>query len=195
MLRSCLLKLAAAVSASVIACAAQADSLLTAEIQHRLEAMGSLNADFSQIRKFDGQSMTLRSSGTISVERKKSVVWTQLKPFRQVITFHNDRTTLRMEDEPEQVLGDGNSTVFKSFSDVIRKIIEGDFASLEDNFQVSSEESLSKGWSITLTPKTGLFVKALKTIYIRGKKTVDSVEIIEANADMTRIDFVNVRAN
>lgn len=195
MLRSCLLKLAAAVSASVIACAAQADSLLTAEIQHRLEAMGSLNADFSQIRKFDGQSMTLRSSGTISVERKKSVVWTQLKPFRQVITFHNDRTTLRMEDEPEQVLGDGNSTVFKSFSDVIRKIIEGDFASLEDNFQVSSEGSLSKGWSITLTPKTGLFVKALKTIYIRGKKTVDSVEIIEANADMTRIDFVNVRAN
>ncbi len=69
MLQSCLLKLAAAVSASVIACAAQADSLLTAEIQHRLEAMGSLNADFSQIRKFDGQSMTLRSSGTISVER------------------------------------------------------------------------------------------------------------------------------
>ena len=194
MLQSCLLKLAAAVSASVIACAAQADSLLTAEIQHRLEAMGSLNADFSQIRKFDGQSMTLRSSGTISVERKKSVVWTQLKPFRQ-ITFHNDRTTLRMEDEPEQVLGDGNSTVFKSFSDVIRKIIEGDFASLEDNFQVSSEGSLGKGWSITLTPKTGLFVKALKTIYIRGKKTVDSVEIIEANADMTRIDFVNVRAN
>ncbi len=100
-----------------------------------------------------------------------------------------------MEDEPEQVLGDGNSTVFKSFSDVIRKIIEGDFASLEDNFQVSSEGSLGKGWSITLTPKTGLFVKALKTIYIRGKKTVDSVEIIEANADMTRIDFVNVRAN
>lgn len=195
MLRFCLLKLAAAVSASVIACAAQADPLLTAEIQHRLEAVGSLNADFSQARKFEGQTMTLKSSGTVSVERKKNVVWTQLKPFRQVITFHNDRTTLRMEDEPEQVLGDGNSSVFKSFSDVIRKIIEGDFASLEDNFQVSSEGSLSEGWSITLTPKTGLFSKALKTIYIRGKKTVDSVEIIEANADTTRIDFANVRAN
>jgi len=159
-----------------------------ADIQAILAKPKVLCGRFDQTKQLAGLKNPLRSSGRFCVVADKGVLWRSLQPFAntlrltrdEIVQWHGERVTLRLNAQQEPTLRLINSILFA--------VLAGDLGQLEKHFDVDGV--LGDGvWSVKLKARDAGVAKVIAAIALDGGAYVKNVAIDEANGDRTRIVF------
>jgi hypothetical protein len=159
-----------------------------ADIQAILAKPKVLCGRFDQTKQLAGLKNPLRSSGRFCVVADKGVLWRSLQPFAntlrltrdEIVQWHGERVTLRLNAQQEPTLRLINSILFA--------VLAGDLGQLEKHFDVDGV--VGDGvWSVKLKARDAGVAKVIGAIVLDGGAYVKNVAIDEANGDRTRIVF------
>jgi hypothetical protein len=159
-----------------------------ADIQAILAKPKVLCGRFDQTKQLAGLKNPLRSSGRFCVVADKGVLWRSLQPFAntlrltrdEIVQWHGERVTLRLNAQQEPTLRLINSILFA--------VLAGDLGQLEKHFDVDGV--LGDGvWSVKLKARDAGVAKVIAAIALDGGAYVKNIAIDEANGDRTRIVF------
>ena len=159
-----------------------------ADIQAILAKPKVLCGRFDQTKQLAGLKNPLRSSGRFCVVADKGVLWRSLQPFAntlrltrdEIVQWHGERVTLRLNAQQEPTLRLINSILFA--------LLAGDLGQLEKHFDVDGV--VREGtWSVKLKARDSGVAKVIGAIALEGGAYVKNIAIDEANGDRTRINF------
>jgi len=159
-----------------------------ADIQAILAKPKVLCGRFDQTKQLAGLKNPLRSSGRFCVVADKGVLWRSLQPFAntlrltrdEIVQWHGERVTLRLNAQQEPTLRLINSILFA--------VLAGDLGQLEKHFDVDGV--VGDGvWSVKLKARDAGVAKVIAAIALDGGAYVKNIAIDEANGDRTRIVF------
>jgi len=172
---------------------ARADNAAVASIQSQLAPFGALQGHFHQSKTIRVLSRPLVSSGDFVLVKDKGLVWRTTSPLT---------TGVRITPQGIAQLKDGKATVLVSAKDqpgmsavgkVLFAVFSLDLQRLQQHFAIRSASApVGKPWTATLTPTDPGVAKFVKSISLQGEKTVTSLELTEANGDVTAIHFSDV---
>jgi len=174
-----------------------AKALSVNDVLKNLTSHTNTVGDFLQEKSIvvNGSKRLLKSSGTFIIS-PNGIVWNTLKPVRSVSTITDGQIILTNSDGRKSVLDIPVNNDFSSFSVSFSSIFKGDMDNLNENFNVSYEESSSGKWKISLLPKKeniSSFMKKIELvgINIRGDSRLDCVTLFQQNGEDIKYTLTN----
>ena len=177
-----------------LAGAASADDAQAIDrIRAALEPQPRLRAQFEQTKTMSEVEGPQVAHGRMLLWGEAGVLWEIDDPVKMAIVLKEDTTT--------QIDAQGRSRTRRARDDaaaarigrVLRALLHGDTAALEQWFDIAARMEPNQAWRITLTPRKGPMAAFLRAMQVSGRRQVDDVLIEEANGDATRIRFTNYR--
>lgn len=162
-----------------------------AQLGARLDQAGVIHADFAQTKTLQALKRPLKTSGRMVFARGQGVLWRIDKPYQASYALSADRVVEIGPDGQRKVRAARDVPALAQIGRVFQAIFQGDLASLESYFQVAVGGS-PEHWQVDLTPKPEL-ARFLKSIKARGGEFLDSIEVREAQGDVTLIEFRDSR--
>lgn len=161
-----------------------------AEVQRRVAQVPVLRGEFRQEKQVAGFAKPLRSQGRFTVARERGVVWTTLSPFPSELVLTRERIVSRQRDGGTRVEVDARQQPgLRSVNAMMFALMSGDVQALTGTFDVQAEAPAGAAWRMSLKPRSRALAQAFASIQLAGDRYVRSVEIREANGDVTRLDF------
>lgn len=159
-------------------------------VKQRVAKVSVLRGAFSQEKQVAGFKNPLRSQGRFVLAQDHGVVWSTLKPFPSEVVVTRDRILSRQHDGSSRVELDGRQQpAMRSVNAIMFALMSGDAQALSAQFTVKVETLPDNGWRMQLSPRSAMLGKVFTALTLSGDRYVRSVEIVEANQDVTRIQF------
>jgi hypothetical protein len=175
---------------------ARADPAAVAAIQQRLAPFQALTGRFEQSKRIRVLSKPLVSSGDFVLLKDRGLIWRTTSPIQSGVRI-TPQGIAQLEGGKAKVLVSakeqpGMSAVGK----VLFAVFSLDLARLQQHFQVRSASAPEgKPWTAVLTPIDAGVARFVREISLSGGRTVDAIELTEANGDVTSIRFKDLHAS
>ena len=157
-----------------------------AELSARLSETQFLTSSFRQTRKLRLLPKPLTSRGDMTYVKSLGICWQLEKPVAASIFLGENQIVLK-DKATEQRIENANP-VLALFSQLFFAVFSGDFSVLENEFSITWESN-DQGWIVTLLPIGDLVAKVAHTIVIRGGEQIESVLLLHAGDDSTKLQF------
>ncbi|MBI5245215.1 MAG: outer membrane lipoprotein carrier protein LolA [Elusimicrobia bacterium] len=163
------------------------------DIQKQLTPFTVLRGRFQQVKTIKIIKRPLRSSGDFVLAKDKGALWRTLKPALsaikitavEVAQIKDGKVGFRMRAEDQPAL--------RLISKVLFAVFSADVGELKRHFDITGPPLVEGRWKAELKPKEALVAKVVAQIRLQGGKTLEKIEISEANGDRTVIDFSDVK--
>lgn len=157
-----------------------------ATIQSMLAKPAHLCGRFDQTKQLTGMKRPLLAHGRFCVVAGKGILWNTLKPFPsslrltrdQIVQFHGERQTMRLDTAQEPTVRMINSVLFS--------LLAGELSQLVTLFEVDGAVTGSS-WKVALKARQPALAKAIGAISLEGGAYVKTIRIVEAGGDNTEI--------
>jgi hypothetical protein len=169
------------------------DAEVLARIRASLDPDPRLRAEFEQTKTLSELERPQVARGRMLVWGASGVLWEIEHPVKMAIVLREDTTTQIDAQGRRRTRRARDDAAAARIGRVLRALVHGDTAALEQWFQIAARMESSSRWSITLTPRKGPMAAFLRSMQVSGARQVDDVLIDEASGDSTRIRFSNYR--
>ena len=154
------------------------------QVHDQLTPFTTLHATFTEEKRVTGLTRPLKSTGRLSYERTKGLLWEVEKPLPSQTVMTPTRVVQRVKGRVTMKLDVAAQPSMQVISRLFVAAVTGEWSTLEADFTMAAEQSPS-GWKLTLTPKGGLFAKIASRLEITGKIAVDKIVLFELTGDTT----------
>lgn len=169
-----------------------ADSLVD-RVRGLMQQPAVISGRFEQVRELAGFPKPVASRGHFIVARERGVVWQTEAPFassvrltrNEILQKAGDTVTMRMSADKEPAVRAINGVMFS--------LLAGDLAQLEQRFSIAGKVD-GTHWSLQLTPRDASLAQVMTRIDLSGQRFVESVDMLDANGDRTRIRLLDSAA-
>ncbi|HNI82955.1 MAG TPA: outer membrane lipoprotein carrier protein LolA [Rhodocyclaceae bacterium] len=162
-----------------------------AQLATKLDKAGVIHAGFAQTKILQALKRPIRTSGRMVFARGQGVLWQIDKPYQASYALSAEHVVEIGPDGSRKVRAAREVPALAHIGRVFEALFQGDAAALEQYFQVTVGGSPER-WRVDLAPKPEL-VRFLKGISAQGGQFLDSIEVHEAQGDVTRIEFRDSR--
>ena len=157
-------------------------------IKARLSPFHNLHGHFEQSKDIRILHKPLKSRGDFILVKGQGVLWRTSYPIAatlrvsptEIVQLKDGKVTFRLKNEDQPAL--------KLVGQVLFAVFAADLEGLHQHFGISGS-STAESWKATLLPKEPWVAKVATKITLQGDKTLQSLEIDEANGDRTVIRF------
>ena len=168
---------------------------LKAKIESMSKATTSIQSDFVQEKNLSLLSEKVVSKGHLVFKKDNLLRWEYISPSKYLIVINKEKITIK--DEKKTTKYDMNSNkVFKEINDIMLSCVQGTIFR-SNKFRTAYFEN-DKFYKLELMPLDKNMKDTFKKINLYFDKSVTSVakmEMVEANEDLTSIDFSNKKLN
>jgi outer membrane lipoprotein-sorting protein len=168
---------------------------LKAKIESMSKATTSIQSDFVQEKNLSLLSEKVVSKGHLVFKKDNLLRWEYVSPSKYIIVINKEKITIK--DEKKTTRYDMNSNkVFKEINDIMLSCVQGTIFR-SNKFKTAYFEN-DKFYKLELIPLDKNMKDTFKKINLFFDKSVTSVakmEMVEANEDLTSIDFSNKKLN
>lgn len=168
---------------------------LKAKIESMSKATSSIQSDFVQEKNLSLLSEKVVSKGHLVFKKDNLLRWEYVSPSKYLIVINKEKITIK--DEKKTTKYDMNSNkVFKEINDIMLSCVQGTIFR-SNKFKTAYFEN-DKFYKLELIPLDKNMKDTFKKINLFFDKSVTSVakmEMVEANEDLTSIDFSNKKLN
>jgi len=160
------------------------------------EQLKTLRADFVQRQTISILADELLSEGKISFKQPDKLCWEYVKPYQYRFTINGNKVMTGSETNQNIIDANGN----KMFNEISKIIISGINGSgiFDDNRFTAKFSVGANDYQVVLTPRQRELRQMFSDISIVFNKndySVNTVEIKQANGDMTHITMKNKQIN
>jgi hypothetical protein len=178
-------------AAAAHAAGAPAPDDVLQRIVRRLDNSPVISGVFVQIKTLQALTRPLSSSGEFVIARSRGLYWRQSAPFLSEILVTDAGFAQRHRGGEVRRYSSADHPMALSFSRIFLSVWRGDFASLQDSFELAAVAGESD-WTLTLTPRDALVRKAVADIVVSGDAQLRGITIRGAHGDLTTIDVTAV---
>ncbi len=168
---------------------------LKLKIENMSKSTTSIESDFSQEKDLSVLSEKITSKGHFVFKKDNLLRWEYSSPSKYLIVINKEKVTIK--DEKKTSKYDMNSNkVFKEINDIMVSCVQGTIFK-SNKFKTVYYEN-DKFYKLELLPQVKNMKDAFKKINLYFDKNVTSVakmEMVEANDDITLLDFFNKKLN
>jgi outer membrane lipoprotein-sorting protein len=168
---------------------------LKLKIESMSKATNSIESDFSQEKNLSMLSEKIVSKGHFAFKKDNLLRWEYMSPSKYLIVINKEKVMIK--DEKKTSKYDMNSNkVFKEINDIIVSSVQGTIFK-SNKFKTNYFEN-DKFYKLELIPQDKNMKATFKKINLYFDKSVTSVakiEMVEANEDLTLLDFSNKKLN
>ncbi len=147
---------------------------------------------FEQEKNIKVLANPLKSSGYLLLADQEAVVWQTTKPIKSTTVISPD--SFRQYNKKDQLVNmpaNANNQTSQLISSTFLSILSGKIEQLNDNFAVNTFCTNSE-WHISLTPNNKDILRLLHKVDIKGKQQINQLNFVEANQDITTINFTAI---
>ena len=162
------------------------------EIKARLSPFEILRGEFQQSKSIRIIRKPLKSRGDFVLVKGQGVLWHTIRPMEstlkvtpaEISQIKDGKVAFRMKADEQPAL--------KLIGKVLFAVFSADVQELKQHFEIKG--SMKEGhWQAVLVPKEAWVAKVAKEISLQGGKTLESIQISEANGDRSSIQFSEVQ--
>lgn len=168
---------------------------LKSKIESMSKATNSIESDFIQEKNLSVLSEKIISKGHFVFKKDNLLRWEYNTPSKYLIVINKEKVMIK--DEKKTSKYDMNSNkVFKEINDIMVSCVQGTIFK-SNKFKTNYFEN-DKFYKLELIPQVKNMKDSFKKINLYFDKNVTSVakmEMIEANEDLTLLDFSNKKLN
>ncbi len=146
-----------------------------------------VRADFEQQKKLASLNKTFISNGSLTFAKSSGVLWQIKRPVQADLIVTPKKLVQKTQRTYSQIQIE--QSPYSSVATLFLQLMSGDEKALAKNFNVVSADYRPTGWSIALTPKSGLFKKLFVRIDVQGQQYVNKIVIQEQANNSTTILF------
>lgn len=168
------------------------DTNTAQQIVERISQTSYVDGKFSQEKSLQGISQPLRSSGRFIFWKNHGLFLATEKPFFNAMSLLDGTMVNWKADGSGQISQEQNALVQKEINKTLFSFFSADIGLIEQRFATEWKIN-SPNWELTLTPKMALIEKSLKRTQIKGSEKIESIEVLAANGDTTKITFSEQR--
>ncbi len=168
---------------------------LKLRIESMSKATNSIESDFIQEKNLSMLSEKIISKGHFAFKKDNLLRWEYDSPTKYLIVINKDKVMIKDEKKTGKYDMKSNK-VFKEINDIMVSCVQGTIFKSTKFKTVYFEND--KFYKLELLPQTKNMKDTFKKINLYFDKTVTSVakmEMIEANDDLTSLDFSNKKLN
>jgi len=169
--------------------AASANTEQVSSIFKQLSKSDIVRADFEQQKKLASLNKTFTSNGALTFAKANGVLWQIKRPVQADLIVTQKKLVQKTQRTYSQIQID--QSPYSSVATLFLQLMSGDEKALAKNFNVVSADYRPTGWSVALTPKSGLFKKLFVRIDAQGQQYVNKIVIQEQGNNSTTILFRN----
>ena len=148
-----------------------------------------LRGRFTQQRFLQGFKAPLASTGAFILAPGRGVVWRSETPFALITVMGPGGLVQRVAGGITTHYPATRLPAIARLYEIFAAALSGDWHKLTAVFEVQREGD-DKNWKVTLTPlRAGDGGLPLRSVMVRGRGYVDSVEVMRTNGDWDRIEF------
>jgi outer membrane lipoprotein-sorting protein len=155
----------------------------------------SIESDFTQVKNLSMLSEKITSKGHFWYGGPTLLRWEYFDPYKYIIAINKDKVLIKDEHKTKKYDMNSNK-IFKEINDIMVACVNGKILS-SGKFKVVYFES-DKNFKLELIPLNKGMKESIQKINMYFDKQISSVirlDMIEANADATTIDFSNKKLN
>ncbi|MGL6259492.1 outer membrane lipoprotein carrier protein LolA [Vibrio sp. WXL210] len=151
---------------------------------HRTQA-----GEFSQAKTISGLSQALNSSGLYFIDADLGIVWSQVRPFEDLLVVKDERLFSRQGDK--LVAQDVPANVVALLTDIFAGLMSGNIGNLERQFRLEFSKGQSENeWMVSLKPLSAPLDQVFELITLSGQGgQLSQVELAELSGDHTAISL------
>jgi outer membrane lipoprotein-sorting protein len=167
-------------------------------IQHGLQKVETVEADFVEEKTLTVLNHTLTIRGHFALQKPDRLIWIVREPVRYAIRIEGEEVRQWDEDTNRvDVIHLGGDPTFKAVSEQIQAWFLGDYEALAKSYvvYVLSEKPLSLQF---IPPGDSMVAKVLKQIditFAENEQYIARMVVNEAGGDLTTLQFVQTRVN
>lgn len=161
------------------------------EIIQQLQNNALLTGDFEQVRKLQGFTRSIKSTGNFIYWRDHGLYWETKWPFPHASTFMQNGVI-----DWQQSTGIGpeinsSNPILNKISSILISLIGGDIQTINRSFRADWTFS-ENNWSLKLDPVELMISRAITDIQIAGQQFVKNIVVTTAGNDITEITFLKI---
>ena len=160
-------------------------------VEKTLMQNSHVHGNFTQSRQMQGLDKPLLSSGTFELSASGGLIWQQTKPFASTLTVTRETLTQQIMDNPPTVITKAQQPIVFSFTQVFMSVLQGNTQAVEQYFNLGFSGD-SQAWQLVLTPKGSPLDKAIESITLKGAKTIEFIEVKDAQGNVMDITLSDV---
>ncbi|WP_407425176.1 LolA family protein [Treponema sp.] len=146
--------------------------------------------NFNQTKLIKKISREIKSSGTFIICADRGILWNTLKPFKSSMAITKSGIIQTAPNGKKTFLNSGSNATFVQFSLLISSLFNGDFDSLNKNFDIEFIDS-EESWNMNLTPTDSTVRTFIEVIEMAGDSKINSMVLHEPAGDFTKYEFSN----
>jgi outer membrane lipoprotein carrier protein len=169
---------------------------IISEISTSAHSIRTLQCKFEQTKELSIMDDKMVSKGTMAFARPGNLSWHYTSPYDYNFIIANDKVHIG-KGKSHKSIDLKSSQTFQGIAKMIAGSVTGKCLTQTKDFDVKIRAN-ERVYVAHLTPKDKHFKKMFTTIrltYNRANRTMDSVEMTEANGDVTSIVFKEIKQN
>jgi hypothetical protein len=124
--------------------------------------------------------------------RGEGVLWQLIDPIPSIAVLRLTSMTRWDESGRAQIIDYSRSPVIGTLGKTLVAVISGNVHELQSSFEISTNNDVAEGWSISLVPRQPEIARLVSRIQVRGDSFARSIRIEEAAGDRTEITFSSI---
>jgi hypothetical protein len=178
-------------NAEPVAQAPSPDLLLA--IKARLQAFETLHGKFEQEKRIAKIKKPLKSRGAFVLKRGQGVIWRTEAPIQSLLVMNRDSVRVIKNDRTVMSISMSEQPGLRLMGKIVFAVFSADVEEIRQSFEiVGGQAAAGQPWQVTLKPRDAGVAKVISRISLSGADHVDALEIVEQNADSTRIRFTDL---
>lgn len=164
------------------------DADLVAAVAAHLGAKAVVRAEFRQTQTLVAMKHPLVSTGSLVFLRERGVIWRVDAPYRALYVIGDAGVTEYDETGKRRARASRSTAGVAQVAMMMRAMLGGDLSALYSQFDVSANGTAAR-WRMQLKPNQPQLAQAIAGLTLEGGAFLQSIAILAANGDVTRIDF------
>jgi len=161
------------------------------KITKHLQSHILLSGEFKQVRRLQGFSRPIESTGIFIYWRDHGLYWETRRPFFQAVTFMPEGMIDWQLPNGAESRKTNNNFMLNKVSSILMSLVGGDLQKINRSFKASWNVR-ANAWSITLTPVLPMIARTLADIQIAGQQYIHQLIVTTSGNDMSRIYFSHI---
>jgi outer membrane lipoprotein-sorting protein len=171
---------------------------LVKHMQHELQGISSIEADFVELKNLVVLNHTLTIRGHMAMEKPDRFIWIVREPVRYAIRLEDDEVRQWDEDTDRvDVIRLGGDPTFKAISEQMRAWFLGNYEVLAKDYEVDvlSENPLSLRFAPQANSAVAKFMQQIVLTFAADQRFIEKMVVTETGGDTTTLEFVHTQLN
>ncbi|MGD0463268.1 MAG: outer membrane lipoprotein carrier protein LolA [Tepidisphaeraceae bacterium] len=171
---------------------------LVKHIQHQLQDVTTVEADFVELKNLAVLNHTLTIRGHMALEKPGKFIWIVREPVRYAIRLEDDEVRQWDEDTDRvDVIRLGGDPTYKAISDQMRAWFLGNYGALAKDYEVDvlSENPLSLRFEPQADSVVAKFMQRIVLTFAADQRYIEKMVVSETGGDTTTLEFVHTQLN